>query len=170
MQYGMNFQLQGTHGAVELSNSAGGGAGSWGQGRIALQKESEATESTEGAGEHAEMVWEDFAQWMATDDAQAALPPDYRTDTEAYRRATETGHNGSDYYVTASFIAACTGHAGEATAGGYAPLGIHEAMDMTLPGLLSQRSAAEGGAWVAVPDSRDWAAAAAKTAMEKSRL
>jgi len=36
------------------------------------------------------------------------------------------------------------------------PIGIHEAMDMTLPGLISQRSIAEGGRWLEVPDSRDW--------------
>jgi hypothetical protein len=35
-------------------------------------------------------------------------------------------------------------------------LGIHEAMDMTLPGLISQQSIAEGGKWLEVPDSRDW--------------
>ncbi len=36
------------------------------------------------------------------------------------------------------------------------PVGIHEAMDMTLPGLVSQASIAQGGTWVAVPDSRLW--------------
>jgi hypothetical protein len=36
------------------------------------------------------------------------------------------------------------------------PIGIHEAMDMTLPGLISQKSILEGGAWMAVPDSRQW--------------
>ena len=36
------------------------------------------------------------------------------------------------------------------------PIGIHEAMDMTLPGLVSQRSIVEGGRWLPVPDSRDW--------------
>lgn len=34
--------------------------------------------------------------------------------------------------------------------------GIHEAMDMTLPGLVSQESIRRGGAWLSVPDSRDW--------------
>jgi len=36
------------------------------------------------------------------------------------------------------------------------PIGIHEAMDMTLPGLVSQQSIAEGGRWLPVPDSREW--------------
>ena len=43
-------------------------------------------------------------------------------------------------------------------------IGIHASMDMTLPGLLSQQSVAEGGRWVDVPDSREWAAAATQGA------
>lgn len=35
-------------------------------------------------------------------------------------------------------------------------LDIHRAMDMTLPGLISQQSILAGGAWMEVPDSRDW--------------
>ena len=35
-------------------------------------------------------------------------------------------------------------------------LGIDAAMDMTLPGLVSQDSIGQGGAWLEVPDSRDW--------------
>jgi len=33
---------------------------------------------------------------------------------------------------------------------------IDAAMDMTLPGLVSQQSIAEGGRWLPVPDSRQW--------------
>lgn len=36
------------------------------------------------------------------------------------------------------------------------PIDIHEAMDQTLPGLISQLSIANGGAWLDVPDSRTW--------------
>ena len=36
------------------------------------------------------------------------------------------------------------------------PIGVHEAMDMTLPGLMSQQSIREGGRWLDVPDSREW--------------
>jgi len=35
-------------------------------------------------------------------------------------------------------------------------VGIHEAMDMTLPGLCSQDSIGRHGVWVNVPDSRTW--------------
>ena len=37
-----------------------------------------------------------------------------------------------------------------------ASVGIHEAMDMTLPGLVSQESIRRGGEWLPVPDSRAW--------------
>ena len=36
------------------------------------------------------------------------------------------------------------------------PFGIHEAMDMTLPGLISQQSIPQRSAWLTVPDSRHW--------------
>jgi predicted dehydrogenase len=35
-------------------------------------------------------------------------------------------------------------------------LDIHHAMDMTLPGLVSQTSIEQDGAWLDVPDSRSW--------------
>ena len=37
-----------------------------------------------------------------------------------------------------------------------AELGVHEAMDQTLPGLVTQASMGAGGAWQPVPDSRAW--------------
>jgi hypothetical protein len=36
------------------------------------------------------------------------------------------------------------------------PIGIHQALDMSNPGLISQQSIAQGGVWVEVPDSREW--------------
>jgi len=35
------------------------------------------------------------------------------------------------------------------------PIDVDRAIDMTLPGLVSQRSIHEDGRWMAVPDSRD---------------
>jgi len=35
-------------------------------------------------------------------------------------------------------------------------VGVHEALDLTLPGLVSQLSIAAGGVWLDVPDSRGW--------------
>jgi len=63
--------------------------------------------------------------------------------------ASQAGHGGGDFFEILDFVEAIEGKR---------PLtiGIHEAMDMTLPGLLSQESIAEGGRWLDVPDSRAW--------------
>jgi predicted dehydrogenase len=63
--------------------------------------------------------------------------------------ACETGHGGGDLFVLLDFVEAMRGNRP-------CRLGIHEAMDMTLPGLISQQSIAQGGTWCAVPDSREW--------------
>ena len=34
--------------------------------------------------------------------------------------------------------------------------GVHEAMDLTLPGLVSEESANADGDWMRVPDTREW--------------
>jgi predicted dehydrogenase len=74
------------------------------------------------------------------------LPERWKTHMEL---ANATGHGGSDYFVLLDFIDAIKGkHA--------CPIGIHEAMDMTLPGLCSQESIKQLGIWVDVPNSRDW--------------
>ena len=59
------------------------------------------------------------------------------------------GHGGSDARVICAFVDAVRGDAP-------AELGVHEAMDQTLPGLVSQASMGAGGAWQPVPDSRAW--------------
>lgn len=64
-------------------------------------------------------------------------------------RSKGAGHGGSDYFVALAFV--------EAALGKRPPeIDIHAAMDMTLPGLLSQESMRRDGAWVDVPDSREW--------------
>jgi predicted dehydrogenase len=74
------------------------------------------------------------------------LPEDWRQFEEVARQA---GHGGGDYFEILDFVGACLGQR-------QPPVGIDEAMDMTLPGLLSQRSILEGGRWLDVPDSRAW--------------
>lgn len=74
------------------------------------------------------------------------LPDTWRNPPPAALRA---GHGGGDYFEVADFLQAITGNAP-------CPIGIHEAMDMTLPGLVSQQSMRQGGAWLPVPNSRDW--------------
>ena len=63
--------------------------------------------------------------------------------------ARKAGHGGGDFFEVLDFVDALQGRRP-------APIGIDEAMDMTLPGLVSQQSIIRDGAWMAVPDSRDW--------------
>ena len=72
---------------------------------------------------------------------------------ESYRNLPpeilEASHGGGDYLEIRDFLEAIV-H------GRPSPIGIHEAMDMTLPGLVSQISIQKDGEWLEVPDSRDW--------------
>ena len=63
--------------------------------------------------------------------------------------AEKAGHGGGDYFEVLDFVNAALGKAP-------CPIGIHEAMDMTLPGLVSQQSILDGSRWLGVPDSREW--------------
>lgn len=63
--------------------------------------------------------------------------------------ARETGRNGGDYLVFEAFIDALVSDSDPA-------IDIHEGLDMTLPGLVSQQSIDSDGEWVHVPDSREW--------------
>lgn len=74
------------------------------------------------------------------------LPDRYLNPPDAAQRA---GHFGSDYFMTVDFIDAVV-------AGEPVPTGIHRAMDMTIPGLVSQESIERDGEWLPVPDSRTW--------------
>ena len=65
------------------------------------------------------------------------------------QEALESGHWGGDYWEVAEFVEAIVEDAEP-------PVGIHEAMDYTIPGLVSQQSIANGSVWVDVPDSREW--------------
>lgn len=63
--------------------------------------------------------------------------------------ALRSGHWGGDYWQVTDFVTAILEDKEP-------PIGIHRAMDMTLPGLASQISITQGGKWVEVPDSREW--------------
>ncbi len=78
--------------------------------------------------------------------AERYLPDEWRTPPP---EALASGHWGGDYFEVRDFLRAVRGEAPS-------PVGIHEAMDMTLPGLVSQQSIAQRGQWLPVPDSRDW--------------
>jgi hypothetical protein len=90
---------------------------------------------------------EDKNAWMdLTELEEAYLPGMWRDPPEA---ALHAGHGGGDYFEVLDFVQCII-------KGTPCPIGIHEAMDMTLPGLISQASIQVGSAWLEVPDSRAW--------------
>ncbi|NLF38955.1 GNAT family N-acetyltransferase [bacterium] len=123
-----NYQLQGSDGCYE---SARGGPGD--VHKICLREL-----------DH-EMHWHDLDAVMQTVFGQL-LDAAWRTPPEEAKRA---GHGGGDYFEVLDFLSAVRGETP-------CRIGIHDAMDMTLPGLVSQQSATQDGAWLNVPDSRQW--------------
>ena len=90
---------------------------------------------------------EDRNTWMDLMDLEADYMPDlWRNPPEA---ALNAGHGGGDFFEVLDFVKSVTGEQA-------CPIGIHEAMDMTLPGLVSQQSVLQNGNWLDVPDSRSW--------------
>jgi predicted dehydrogenase len=108
-------------------------------------------ESARAPGER-DRVWlrsydADAGAWMDLDELAKRFTPELWRD---FGDAAEgAGHGGGDVLEIMDFARAVRGEADPT-------IGIHEAMDMTLPGLVSQRSVLEGGRWLDVPDSREW--------------
>jgi len=92
-------------------------------------------------GRCAEGQWKDLSEFESE-----FLPDMWRSASETAKSA---GHGGGDYFEVIDFIDAVRGRRPP-------EIGIDAAMDMTLPGLCSQISIAQGGRWVDVPDSRAW--------------
>ena len=117
----------------------------------ALQGEDGCYESARAQGER-NRIWlrsrcEDANTWLDLEDlAEEFLPKGWR---QLEGVAARAGHWGADFFVIADFVEAVV-------KGKPPPIGIHEAMDMTLPGLVSQQSILEGGRCLEVPDSRGW--------------
>jgi len=126
-----NYQLQGTDGCYESSR---GGPGD--RHKIWLRKLDESPR------------WFELDELMKPDHPLAVecLPEDWRNPPEEALRA---GHGGGDYFEVRDFLRAVRGEAPP-------PVGIHEAMDFTLPGLVSQESIHHESVWTPVPDSRSW--------------
>jgi hypothetical protein len=125
----MNYQLQGTDGCYESSRG-----GPVDRGKVWLRTLNR------------EVCWADFDDLLVVDELAERFVPDiWRNPPEAARQA---GHGGGDFFEVLDFVDAITGKRP-------CPIGIHEAMDMTLPGLVSQQ-AIDGRAWLDVPNSRDW--------------
>lgn len=85
--------------------------------------------------------------WMNLDELGDEFVPEAWI--KGMEMARKAGHGGGDFFEVLDFVDALQGRRP-------APIGIDEAMDMTLPGLVSQQSIIRDGAWMAVPDSRDW--------------
>ena len=121
-----NYQLQGSDGCYESARARGEANRIWLRG---------------DGGSGKELAWSDLEAYEA------------QHLSESWRRygkiAAPSGHGGGDYIVMREFV--------DSLVEKRTPLiGIHEAMDMTLPGLVSQRSVLEQSTWLPVPDSRDW--------------
>ncbi|MFW5798396.1 MAG: Gfo/Idh/MocA family protein [Planctomycetota bacterium] len=86
-------------------------------------------------------------RWLTMEELEEEfLDEDWRRwGTEAER----SGHHGADFIQMVDFVEVLKGNRPN-------PLDIDAAMDITLPGLIGQRSIVEGSRWVEVPDSRTW--------------
>jgi len=117
----------------------------------ALQGTKGAYESARRAGE-GNWIWlqdlcDDPNRWVPLESLEAEYLPEIWRDPPA--EALQAGHGGGDYFEVMDFVAAVKGEGAPA-------VGIHEALDMTLPGLVSQQSIERQGEWLQVPDSRLW--------------
>lgn len=115
----------------------------------ALQGTDGSYESTDGF-EAAPKIWlrerNSEPHWERLEALEEFLPDYWKNPPE---EALKAGHGGGDYWEVQDFVAAIRGEKDPA-------VGIDLALDMTLPGLISQQSIAQGSTWVAVPDSRNW--------------
>ena len=116
-----------------------------------LQGTDGAYESARAPGER-DRIWlrsfcKEQDRWIDLEElADEFMPEAWRVHGDL---AVNFGHGGGDLLQMANFI--------DVVVCGLKPeIGVHEAMDMTLPGLVSQQSIVEGGRWMDVPDSRQW--------------
>ena len=85
--------------------------------------------------------------WSNLDELYDEYLPQYWKD--GAESAAKTGHGGGDYFEMLDFVDAVLGNKP-------CSIDIDKAMDMTLPGLVSQQSIQKAGRWLPVPDSREW--------------
>ena len=109
----------------------------------ALQGTDGCYESTDGF----KAVPSETPQWEPLEELEEEFLPEFWKNPP--EEALKAGHGGGDYWEVQDFVTAIREE-------GEPPVGIDLAMDMTLPGLASQQSLAQGSSWVAVPDPRNW--------------
>ncbi len=125
-----NYQLQGTDGCYESSRG-----GLVNDGKIWFRELSKKIE------------WHNVDELITIDNlAKKYLPDIWFSPPKA---AVKAGHGGGDYFEMIDWIDSIQGKI-------ECPIGIHQTMDMTLPGLISQESIRKNGQWLSVPDSRTW--------------
>ena len=116
-----------------------------------LQGTDGAYESARSSGEKGKIWLRSLSKnphtWTNIKELEKDFLPDYWL--HASEETVKAGHGGGDYFEVMDFADAVTGKKP-------CPIGIHEAMDMTLPGLISQKSIAQKGGVLPVPDSRTW--------------
>ena len=94
-----------------------------------------------------EDVCKDPNDWIPLEAFEDEYLPDIWRDPPP--EAMVAGHGGGDYFEVMDFVDAVQGRKPPT-------IDIHMAMDMTLPGLMSQESIRRAGEWLDVPDSREW--------------
>ena len=80
-------------------------------------------------------------EWEPLDRYDTFLPDKYR------HPPAGSGHGGSDAWPFLDFLESIERQEP-------APIDVYRALDMTLPGIVSEASIAQGGAWLHVPDPR----------------
>lgn len=123
-----NYQLQGTERSYESARAPGESDRVW----------FDACEEADSSGDHTGTALTAFEEEL--------FPEAWRDPSAGVE---DLGHGGGDYFLVRDFLRCIAGDESP-------PIGIHRAMDMTLPGLASVESIERGGDWVEVPDSRDW--------------
>jgi predicted dehydrogenase len=121
------FSLQGPQGCFESSHGFGDEPRIWLKGR------------------------HDPGQWHSLWDFEAEFMPEmWRDPSDEARHAWHHGisHGGSDYFQVRAFIDSIV-H------GTPPPIDVYAALDMTVPGLISEESINRGGAVLPVPDFRE---------------
>ena len=116
----------------------------------ALQGDRGCYEAPRGFGDD-HKIWvqesgKDMNEWSPLSEYERYLPERWLNPPA---EALASGHWGGDYMEVCDFIEAIVADV-------VPPINIDVAMDMTLPGLVSQHSIAQESAWLPVPNPREW--------------
>ena len=126
--YALNYRMQGTKGVYENLHS-------WTSGESRMW----ADRFFQGGSNEDWMEFQKYAEDY-TPDIWREVPKEIMETTT---------HWGIDYVTMREYVAHLKGKRPFR-------VGIHEAMDLTLPGIMSTESINQGSAWMFVPDSRSW--------------